>query len=77
MSKLYQLRVKGTSELFDAPRTIYSRKVFLYKEAALAYIPEFKELAATPLNKFDLIYLDRAYPFKVIIIELDLIEEAK
>jgi hypothetical protein len=42
--KVYQLAAVGEMACFERQHTIRSRKVFVSREAALAYEPEFRSL---------------------------------
>lgn len=74
MITLYQLVAKGNKGAIEGLGVIYSRRVFTSKERAELYIPTFVVSATTPMNNYDMVYLEKE-GLEVKIVELELVRE--
>lgn len=74
MGILYQLVANGDKGAIDGFGKIYSKKVFESKNKALEYIPEFIKIATTPINEYDMSYLNKER-IGIDIVNLELIKD--
>jgi hypothetical protein len=51
--KIYQLSAKGTLALTGDISQCSSKRVFLFRRNAEAFIPEFRKIMTTPRDKLD------------------------
>lgn len=74
MIKFYQLVCFGSKVATDGPNKIYSKKIFKTSDAAERYKPLFIELCCTPIDEYDMLYLDRNHSIVCRINELEVAE---
>jgi hypothetical protein len=70
--KYYQIVATGIMYLFEGGQTFYSKKIFANRELITEKVIEnFKNICCNPKSDLDLNYLDKKYPVKINIVELE------